>query len=303
MHIVKKHWQKIAIVLLAVCVVVLGFRVYSLSKDIESLRTADTNNYNLLKSQSDSIYTNVDEKLKKQQSLLTSFDFEYGPLDSSTDTVEYTVSVVPKTVMEDMLIYFQTKDGVLNFTKGDNNVFTANFSADIFSEEENYNILNIKYGDTVKTENLEFFSSESLRYTFIPSVDASFNASASLTRGTDKLKLNGDCMLWYEDAGEGDIKVNKCNLVYLLNGEIVKTQDVTDEFAKGTYNGSVKESFTVSDGDVLSVCAQFSTSQGYVIKKEIVKYTYENDTVNEEVSPEQSAQIFSSDGTLLCSGF
>ena len=107
-----------------------------------------------MQSNIDSIYSNVDEQLKQEASLLSSVDYILGELNKEDHTVPVTLKVVPKSLTDDMKLSVKVGNEIFDFERNGNE-FTATFSINMFISYEDYPMLNIDAGGTTKTELLE----------------------------------------------------------------------------------------------------------------------------------------------------
>ena len=101
----KTNWKAIAVVALVVLLIVSFFKIAELSDAVENLQMENTSlssGIQALRDDIQSIYNNVDAKLKEQASLVSGVDFEIGDISEDMKSVDLTLTVVPKLVTDDM---------------------------------------------------------------------------------------------------------------------------------------------------------------------------------------------------------
>lgn len=151
----KKHIKSLALVLaIAIAVGSLCWN-YSLSKELESLRGSLSNNTQNLQSQIESIYVNVDNKLKEEASLLSKSDYEYGKIDIKNATADIVFSILPKEYTSNTAveIIFDGKSWPLEFKGG---CFTGTVTVPLFGDY--YEVMDVKLtdGENIRTQTPEW---------------------------------------------------------------------------------------------------------------------------------------------------
>ncbi len=293
----KRHWQKLAVGVLTILLVLASLQIYDLSENIENLKIYYSNQFNSLNQDINAIYNNVDEKLKEQASLLSLVDCEYGDFNSKTNKVPVTLKVIPKVITDDMELSTQIGKNAVKFVRNGNE-FIAECEVDIFAFGEDYPMLNIKTGDEIKTELLEGVEVYNLRYNYIPTVYSSCSISTNFSEG--KLKLDGSYDVWLESPdGDSDIDFNKMYIIFELNGKEIQRTEVKDSLSENSYYGSVNQTLKFEKGDVLSLYALVEDIDGYTIKREITDYSLRDDEFVEELYSKEGGEVITKNGKVL----
>ena len=92
----KQKALSIISVISVIGLIVCLFEIVSLQGEIDDLNRTISNQNERFNREVNSIYSNVDEKLKKQASILSEKSLEYGEKDLQNRTVEIICTVVPK---------------------------------------------------------------------------------------------------------------------------------------------------------------------------------------------------------------
>ena len=71
-------------------------RINELNSNVSNLQNNLDQNINTIRTDIADIYENVDQKLKKEASILSGYDITYGPLDTANYTTPILVSVTPQ---------------------------------------------------------------------------------------------------------------------------------------------------------------------------------------------------------------
>ena len=293
----KRHWQKLAVGVLAILLVLASLQIYDLSENVKNLKIYYSNQYNSLNEDINAIYNNVDAKLKEQASLLSFVECEYGDFNSKTNKVPITLKVIPKVITDDMELSTQIGENTVKFVRKGNE-FIAECEVDIFAFGEDYPILNIKAGNEIKTEILEGVEVYNLRYNYIPTVYSSCSISTNFSDG--KLKLDGSYDVWLESPdGNSDMDFNKMYIIFELNGKEIHRTDIKDSLGENSYYGSVNQTLNFKKGDVLSLYALVEDIDGYTIKREMTNYSLSDDEFVEELYSSEGGEVISKNGKVL----
>jgi hypothetical protein len=195
-------------------------RIGSLQDDLRNTRNELTNMTSQQSSQINSIYSRIDDRLKKQASIISSYDYEFGAVNTANLTLPLTFQVTPREIKEDTsLALYVSGESVAMSRSGTN--FTATLPANIFSTLEARVV--IEDGGVTRTEDLPV--QENLRYRALPTVYARFeNINASYSRNPDGLsgeyKISGRIGADVKPAMNGNT-IEQARVVIDRDGEII----------------------------------------------------------------------------------
>ena len=296
------NWKSFGILLMAVLLVISYFRISKLSNKIDSLitensrLTADIQGLNL---SINSIYDNVDQQLKEQGSLISGVDFSLGDPSEDMKTVELSLTVVPKSISEDMVLAV-TVDGVTAPLERQGSVFTGTIDVGLFVDYNQWPLLSIQSAEGTKTEYLDDIDISYLFSRHLPSLYADMSGgSGRLSDGTLSVDL-GFSIESKPAYGYAPITFTTFTLIEEINGTEVSSQDITDEVRKSgeSYNTRYVKNFNISFGDELKVYVVAEDSLGY-IHKTLAHYWFEAEDGSVAETIYGGEMIFDKDGNLL----
>ena len=143
----KTNWKAIAAVVLVVILVISFFKIAELSDAVENLQRENTslsNGIQALRDDIQSIYDNVDAKLKEQASLVSGVDFVIGDISDDMKSVELALTVVPKLVSDDMEVTVSVDGNTVPLTRNGSE-FTGSVAVGLFVDYNQWPLLSIQF--------------------------------------------------------------------------------------------------------------------------------------------------------------
>lgn len=267
----KESVLYIIILVMAFMLIACFTKINSLSREINHLRNDYLSEDDMLREQINSIYTNVDEQLKKQASLITESTFSLGELDTKTQMVPVTIRIVPKEIREDMQIKVELDGEQAEFVKN-GSFYEATIPVGLFLTEEPYPMVNITYDGVTKTEKLEEIWLGELWGKWFPLLRAEDTTGRSSFKD-GKLAFDTQTLIeWDYLNNVSKIVFENFAIVTEINGKEVKRVDITEEvknaegFAEGIVALEFKDTYEVVEGDAVSVYVVAEDSLGYIHK-------------------------------------
>ena len=102
----KKFDWKIAVAVITVLLLVIClFKIHDQSEQINNLQSSVSllqHKITNIDNNISSLYTNIDEHLKKEASLLSDVDYSLGELNTNDHTIPVMIKVTPKALTDDM---------------------------------------------------------------------------------------------------------------------------------------------------------------------------------------------------------
>ena len=265
----KTNWKTIGIVVLVALLVFSFFKIAELSDAVENLQRENTSLSNGIQAVRDdiqSIYNNVDAKLKEQASLVSGVDFEIGDISEDMKSVELALTVVPKLVSDDMEVTITVDGNTVPLTRNGSE-FSGSVAVGLFVDYNQWPLLSIKSAEGTKTEYLDSVDVSYLFTRHLPSLYADMSASSTLKSG--KLQVDAGFSVESKPASNNSpITFVSFTLIEEVNGEEISRTDITDEVRKSgnSYNTRYIKSFEMSQEDELKIYVIAEDTLGYIHK-------------------------------------
>ena len=117
-------------------------RINELNNSVNNLQNNLDQNINTVRTDIADIYENVDQRLKKEASILSGYDITYGPLDTANYTTPILVSVTPKNADNGQNMTYTLCDGILtNETTNESVTVTEDQLKDLYTK-----VFTVTYG-------------------------------------------------------------------------------------------------------------------------------------------------------------
>ena len=257
------------VVILAIALCASIYKINALESDLKNLDKAMDWQYQQVVNQVQSIYQNVDEKLREEASLLSLVEAEYGEFDLENHTIDVTVKLVPKLISEEMKVQVSINGRTAELSRTGNS-FTGTVPVDIYNIGE-LMLLTIDTAAGTQTQYLREIQVEYLWAERIPSLyycDISGNA----TFADGKYTLNGHIDINCSPVADTpDVKFEKFVLVTELNGKEINREDITEEvlnyeaYPNGVYwYDEYNMECEAVEGDELGIYLEAADSLGYL---------------------------------------
>lgn len=274
-----------------ICIIVLGvflfgslLKIFDLSEYITDMEKNHAYQMENFRNQIDSIYNNVDEQMKKEASLLSYIDCEYGELNPKTNTIKMTFTAIPKTLTDETTLSIKIGKDEIELTKSGDQ-FIGEYDAYAFRTDEEKNlipILTIKNGNKNENEFLPEIHTNYLYQRFFGDLVADgSNFDTTLKKVIDngknyyEFQIQANFSIYFVTADENpDFK--KLYILTEINDQLLETKDVTyavDEY--GCYNEHMTFNYNVSSDDNVKAYAVLQDGYGYYHLICLYDYSFE----------------------------
>ena len=257
------------VVILAIALCASIYKINALESDIKNLDKAMDWQYQQVVNQVQSIYQNVDEKLREEASLLSLVEAKYGEFDFENHTIDLTVKLVPKLISEEMKVQVSINGRNTELSRTGNN-FVGTIPVDIYNVGEQM-LMTIETTAGTQTQYLSDIQVEYLWGGIIPSLYYC-DISGDETFEDGKYTLNGHLDINYSPVSDTpDVKFEKFVLATELNGKEIKREDITEEvlnyesYPHGVYwRSEYNMECEAVEGDELGIYLEATDSLGYL---------------------------------------
>jgi len=174
----KKGFYIGVVIVLQIAILV---KIGQLEKELNNTKNYITNKLRDQSSEIMSLYSNMEQKLKADNSLIENFDYSYGNVDKEGFKVDMTLNITPKEVRDNTNVKLNICGREYETTREDTS-FRAVVPVGLFDDIDAKVI--IDDGEVQKTQLLDIF--ESPRYRFIPAVFIQYSGSMGKYTQKDK---------------------------------------------------------------------------------------------------------------------
>lgn len=224
----KKNSIVIPVILLLILQAISLFRISRLESQISELTGQVAGIANNSSSLAGNIYSNVESLLKRQASIIDSYDFTFGEVDKNSFEVPVTFTVTPKVSSQNTVakLVLSGEDFIMERS---GTTYSATGSISIFDELKASVIFSESGADS--TEKLGEFGM--LMEKFIPSFSVRFDGSSGYRKNNDEASGT------YERKGTialelynfGSAAIIEAALIAEVDGVVVSEDDFSDSKA------------------------------------------------------------------------
>lgn len=287
-----KVWQVISLILAASLILTI-INMNDLSEKMTGLQESYTSMENGVRSEMQNLYDRIDELVKEQSNAVLSYSCDMSDFDEAQKTVSVKICVVPKTFGDSTVVSIKFGSDKKDALRNEDNVFTANFTVDLFDETDFATVYVTDNGETT-AQNIAV-STVGLYRKIIPSVSASFSGTSSYSSFGGKLTVKGTVSVYMQDTDYSNIE--NCRLAVILNDEELESESV--DIKNGNTSVEFNNSYIISKNDLLEVWLIANDSFGYEHRDYVYGVTESKDDGHAEISMPDGEFIFDSEGNRI----
>ncbi len=235
-------------------------RVRNTNMNLENRIMQLNNKVNSLQSEISSINSNIQHELKKQASILSSYDIKLGEINASDLTVEAIVEVVPKEIADDSEVEVTIGDITVKAEKL-NNKFVARAYTDALQTHEV--VVSVKTNGVSKIETLD----RRVDTRRIFSEKAKGLVEGRVLFKNNKLTLEENIINIVYKAFE-NTEIEKARIFATVDNKEVWEKDITTDLksAKGVLTYTLSKTFDVNSGSELFLYVDVKESNGITFR-------------------------------------
>jgi len=294
----KKYIMHVLIAILIILQFISINRIRNLQKDLKNVNVQLSNVISQQSSQISDIYNNIDSMLKRQSSIIDSFEYSFGDVDKDELTIPVTFNITPKEIKEDTTATLHVSDKSAVMSRN-GPTFTATLPVYIFDQFKARVVL--ADSGVEKTEELEMW--ESLKEMVLPVVDVRFEDSSGTRFTRDSGKLSGEFRkkgrVCLEAKSVLNNRIEKARLIIDIDGDIVSEKPINT----GGIWYDIDEKITLSAGQELIMAVEATDSFGLIYKSIIYKFSLDENANpvhgNELLWLNNDVIIMDKDGNVL----
>lgn len=279
----KKKILYLIIILLGLSNIFTSIRLNNLENSINNNMQQSYSIEDNLRNEISNIYSNLEEKLKKQGSIIDSYDVKFGSeLNTDNLTIPITVTITPKEYSEELTSSLQLNDKIIEMQRN-GTTFSVTASASIFDDLKLKIILN--ENGIQKTETIEEDYDLKGKY-ILEIMNGGFVGSVS--RSSGKYNYYGNINIHFNRFEEDNPK--SLTIVKEVNDKVIEEQKIDLKKVNLSYERpieiSMKDALDISIGDKFVVYAKVVDKYNLTYKYIII-----NSEINGEGDPISSASI------------
>lgn len=259
----KRKFLTLAVLaVLVIGQIVSAVKIKELKTELSDLTVSYSHDIGIMNSNIDGIYSNVDEKLKKQASLLSGTEVTYGELNIADHTVPVTVAVVPKAVSATTQMSITVCEKEYPLTRGGEKFYTT-VNIGLFETESTFPLLAVKNGDTTQSEYLEDVPVDNLYNRYLPHLYTVGMIDAVSSK--NGIAVDGNITVEYKPANNKmAVLMSDYELVTVIGGKETERRTITGEIttAGGVYY-DFRETYKINSEKDVRFFVEAVDSLGY----------------------------------------
>lgn len=313
----KKNWQSILTVIMAILLIVCLIQINSLTDRVNQLNTNFTSQINIVRDSINNISRSVNDSLEQQASILSDAVWEYGKIDLEKRTAEVEVTITPKEYDTNTHAYVSV--GTQSFPLTLNNgSFVGTLELPLFQETYLDKVRFVEGNDT-RTEKLDWYFAPMDEA--LPSIyaDLSFNYSQTTVKdGKCQVNLNGDLNVNID--GANGVQIENIVLAVSDGKNDIMRKDITNEvssdrdgsmtpeaalsMASGEsryFYYSVNENLTLESNNKYTVYCELIDANGLCYRSELLELNVDDKSASlgDVTDCGSRASVYDSKGNLL----
>jgi hypothetical protein len=249
---------------------------------------------NSLRNEVNSIYADVETKLKKQGSILDKYNITFGELNPSNFTIPVTLSITPKEYSKGLTSSLHLNDNSV-LMKNDGTSFVATVDAYVFDDFQLK--VDLDKNGVKKIETIEEYYD--LRNKYLLDITGRFSGESSYS--SNEYHYSGKIDL--QIGSSQPISAEKVSIVNYVNGVIVSEQKIDPS---NSISIDVKDNIKLAAGDKFTMYAMVQDIYGLNYKYVIDVYDMgsNKDPINNfkrEVEMQRLTEITDKNGKIVYS--
>ena len=227
-------------------------KINELNNSVSNLQNNLDQNINTMRTDIADIYENVDQRLKKEASILSGYDITYGPLDTTNYTTPILVSVTPKNADNNTFVSVKIGETTVQLNRN-GEVFSGYIDTNVFIADSTHPLITVKNSSSTQNEYLEDHDMKNLFTLFMPYLYSDLVIREE-SYSNNKIKISGELSVDSKPPSENcTTTYTQIWLVGESNGKEVFRNDITQkvENSKGkiisiekTFNSTEYKNYT-----------------------------------------------------------
>lgn len=222
-------------------------RINELNNSVSNLQNNLDQNINTMRTDIADIYENVDQRLKKEASILSGYDITYGPLDTTNYTTPILVSVTPKNADNNTSVSVEIGETTVQLNRN-GEVFSGYIDTNVFIADSTLPLITVKNSSSIKNEYLEDHDMKNLFTVFMPYLYSDLVIREE-TYSNNKTKVS------YELSVDSKPQSENCTTTY------TQIWLVGESNGKEVFRNDITQKVENSNGKIISIEKTFNSAE------------------------------------------
>ena len=293
--------NKKIIIIMAVVLTLILINVYSItSKLFEQLSHANGQLSNLqyqldnMKSDFQNLQGNIEQELKSQSSILSSYNISYDNGDAKTLMGDIIIELVPKEYSDSTSATITLGDKLLPMNR-EGNTFAAVISVPVDIIYSQF-IVDFKEGEEIRSEvvapgDIGFVN------VLVNEVDASFLGEMTTYDADENYSYRGPVQIY---TSEKENSYSDIKLLAIKNNKVVwETKDFTYDRNTESFTANIDETFTLKKEDKLHLALDITDSYGFKYKTPLYETEIHGSDGITGASEAMDAMVYDAEGKVI----
>lgn len=222
-------------------------RINELNNSVSNLQNNLDQNINTMRTDIADIYENVDQRLKKEASILSGYDITYGPLDTTNYTTPILVSVTPKNADNNTSVSVEIGETTVQLNRN-GEVFSGYIDTNVFIADSTLPLITVKNSSSTQNEYLEDHDMKNLFTVFMPYLYSDLVIREE-TYSNNKTKVS------YELSVDSKPQSKNCTTTY------TQIWLVGESNGKEVFRNDITQKVENSNGKIISIEKTFNSAE------------------------------------------
>lgn len=222
-------------------------RINELNSNVSNLQNNLDQNINTMRTDIADIYENVDQRLKKEASILSGYDITYGPLDTTNYTTPILVSVTPKNADNNTSVSVEIGETTVQLNRN-GEVFSGYIDTNVFIADSTLPLITVKNSSSIQNEYLEDHDMKNLFTVFMPYLYSDLVIREE-TYSNNKTKVS------YELSVDSKPQSENCTTTY------TQIWLVGESNGKEVFRNDITQKVENSNGKIISIEKTFNSAE------------------------------------------
>lgn len=304
----KQRLVNIILVLNTILLVACMVQINDLKMEIKNLKSSTGSQLSSIFTTVNNSYSNIEETLAKEASIVSKAEWEFGKFDIKARTVEVKAYVIPKEYIPNETQAFFLCNGKEVDAEYSDGKYEVTMNVPLFEDVSIPSVL-FKENGTIRAESLDWVFNP--RNELLPFVHAYNYGSISYGKSKDKENMGtwtfgGDLEVDVAAKYIEEFEIEKAEIIRYIDGKEAERMDITLDamVAYNTYSYNWNPTYEIPYGSKQDIFVEVTMRCGLVYRSQISRCGMDekgNPIDDDMYQADMEASIYDTDGNLLYS--